>query len=323
MIHRRDGIAIGGHTISKPIIKKMHWPYPVVWIVPLLAAVAAGFYFRDYLLNRGPQITLTFNDGSGLKEGETKVMHRGVQIGEVTAIELSQDHASVLVHVRLQRSQDAFARQGAFFWIVRPEISYGGISGLNTVLSGPFIDSTPGNGAPVTEFTGLPKPPAALGQGLRIVLHSTRLQHVQPESLVYYRGIQVGIVQSIGLNQDADGVDLHVFIQHRYETLVRANSQFWIVNGIDVKAGLLSGVEMKVDSLRAIISGGVTFNSPDDKLGQPVSDGAEFALYDEPKKEWLNWAPKIHLSPDDSQSKAEEPTGPTGQDALNSAIKGK
>jgi len=322
MMHRRDD-HLAGHAIAKPIIKKMHWPYPVVWIVPLLAAVAAGFYFRDYLMNRGPQITLTFNDGSGLKEGETKVMHLGVPIGEVTSVELSHDHASVLVHVRLQKSQDAFAREGALYWIVRPEISLGGISGLNTVLSGPFIDSTPGNGGAATDFTGLEKAPETLEPGLRIVLHGQRLEHVQPESLVYYRGIQVGMVQSIVLNPNADGVDFHVFIQHRYEPLVRNNSEFWVVNGFDVKAGLLSGVQMKVDSLRAIISGGITFNSPDDKLGQPVSDGAEFALYDEPKKEWLNWAPKIHISADDSQSNGDEPNGPTGQDALNSAIKSK
>lgn len=322
MIHRREDTA-AGRAFPKPIIKRIRWPYALVWLVPLLAAVGAGFYVRDYLLNQGTKITLTFGDGSGLKEGETKVMHRGVEVGQISAVELSADHSSVLVHIRLQRSQDAFARKGAFFWIVRPEISFGGVSGLNTVLSGPYIDSTPGTGEPTTEFTGLPKPPAALGPGLHVVLHATRLEHVQPESLVYYRGIQVGIVQSIGLNADADGVDLHIFIEQRYEPLVRISSQFWIVNGIDVKAGLLTGVQMKLDSLRSLISGGVTFSSPDDKLGDPAKDGADFPLYEEPKKEWVNWSPKIHLAPDGSEVNAEEPQGPSGQDALNSAIKGK
>lgn len=323
MIHRADGHAVHGHTIAKPIIKRMHWPYPIVWIVPLLAAVAAGFYFRDYLLNRGPQVTVSFNDGSGLKEEQTKVLYKGVEVGEIASVELSADHSNVLVHVRLQKRQDVFARQGALYWVVRPEISFGGISGLNTVLSGPYIEATPGNGPATTEFTGLQKPPSALGPGLHIVLHAPRLEHVQPESAVYYRGIQVGTVQSIGLNPNADGVEMRIFIQHRYESLVRTNSEFWIVNGLDIKAGLLSGVQMKLDSLRALIAGGVTFNSPDDKLGPPAQDGADFAVYDEPKKEWPNWAPKIPLAPDDSESTDQQAQAHTGQQALNNAIKGK
>src|ERR1700683_780209 len=99
MIHRADGHAVHGHSIAKPIIKRMHWPYPIVWIVPLLAAVAAGFYFRDYLLNRGPQVTVSFNDGSGLKEEQTKVLYKGVEVGEVASVELGGDHSSVMVQV--------------------------------------------------------------------------------------------------------------------------------------------------------------------------------------------------------------------------------
>jgi len=323
MIHRGNGHTARGNSIAKPIIKRMHWPYPIVWIVPLVAAIGTGFYFRDYLLNRGPKVTITFNDGSGLKDEETKVLFRGVVVGEVAGIELSGDHSQVMVHVRLQKHQDVFAQQGALYWVVRPEISFGGISGLNTVLSGPYIEATPGNGAVTTDFAGLQKPPSALGPGLHVVLHAPHMEHLQPESAVYYRGIQVGTVQSIGLNSNADGIDIRVFVQHRYEPLVRTNSQFWLLNGLDIKAGLLSGVQMKLDSLRSLISGGVTFNSPDDKMGPPAPDGLDFALYDEPKKEWQAWSPKIPVGPDDSEAAAQQSQTPSGPQALNNAIKGK
>jgi paraquat-inducible protein B len=324
MIHRPTRTSASEHAVAKPIVKKRKLsPYSLIWIVPILAAVAAGFYFRDYLANRGPEITLTFSDASGLREGDTKVMYRGVDIGVVDAIELNADHSSALIHVRLQRSQTDFARQGALFWIVRPEISYGGIRGLNTVLSGPYIDSAPGNGATATQFTGLQSPPAALGKGLQVVLHTPRLEHVQPDSPVYYRGIQVGTVESIQLDSYADGVQLKIFIQHPFEPLVRTNSQFWIVSGLDVKGGILTGVQMKLDSLRSLISGGVTFNSPEDKIGEPAKDGAQYGLYDEPKKEWLDWSPKIPLADDGGYLNADENGAPSGQEALNSAMKEK
>jgi paraquat-inducible protein B len=318
MIHRTNG---RNHGIAKPIIKSRRWTYLLIWIVPGLAAVAASFYYYQYSLKQGPEIIINFKDADGLKESQTRVQHIGVEIGEVSQVELSPDHASVRVHVRLQRKQEAFAREGTVFWIVRPEISFGGITGLNTVLSGPYIEATPGDGPPTSEFNGLQRQPSAQGPGLHIVLHAPRLEHVQPESAVYYRGIQVGTVQSIGLNSDADGVDFHLFIQQRYQGLVRSNSEFWIVNGIDVKAGLLTGVQMKLDSLRTLIAGGVAFNSPDDKIGPVATDGAEFPLYEEPKKDWPTWAPKIPLPPEDSDSSTS--ATPSNQETLSKAMKGK
>jgi paraquat-inducible protein B len=304
--------------MNQPVIKKMHWPYYLVWLIPLLAAVAVGFYVHTYLKKRGSEITIRFNDASGLMESQTKVMHLGVEIGQISAVQLTPDSSNVLVHVQLQTSASDFAKQGAAFWVVRPEISYGGISGLNTVLSGPFIDSNPGNGASQSQFTGLLKPPPP-GNGIRFILHDAQLEHVLPDSPVYYRGIEVGTVEDIQLSDNSDGIDFHLFVQQRYAPLVRTTSQFWIVGGFDVEGGLLTGVHMKLDSLRSLISGGVTFSSPDDNLGDPAQEGAQFPLYDEPKKEWLDWSPKIPLGSELSNPPNDQT--PTNPNPLQSAIK--
>src|SRR5271170_7309217 len=92
------------------------------------------------------------------------------------------------------RSQAAFATQGTRFWIVRPEISVESISGLSTVVSGPYIEASPGNGPPATDFLGLDKPPAAQGDGLHVVLHAVRVGNLQTNSPLYFRGIQVGLI---------------------------------------------------------------------------------------------------------------------------------
>lgn len=297
MTNRGEESAGAHGPLPKPHIKKMRWPYPLIWLIPALAAVAAGFYLRAALLERGPLITVTFSDATGLKSGETPVTNRGIQIGTVTDMRLSDDHKQVRVRIRLQRVDESFARQGTQFWIVRPEISAAGISGLQAISSGPFIATIPGSGPDTVEFTGLEQAPAVSGDGIYIVLHAPRLQQFQSQSPVYFRGIEVGLVRATRLSRDGDGVDIELFIRRPYAPLVRLNSEFWIASSIDVKGGLLSGVQMKLDSLRNLLQGGITFATPDTKA-DPALDGAEFPLFGEPKKEWLDWSPKIAIEPE-------------------------
>ncbi|MGA2585176.1 MAG: MlaD family protein [Tepidisphaeraceae bacterium] len=307
-------------SAPKPVIKKLRWPMLAIWLAPILAAVMAGIYFYDFFQDRGREITLTFSDATGLKVGQSQLMHLGVGIGQVENIQLSPDQKHAYVLVRLERSAMSFARQGAIFWIVRPEISAQEISGLATVLSGPYIDSLPGTGDEQKEFTGLDKAPATQEPGLRIVLEAPRMDHLQADIPVYFRGVQVGTVEDIQLGATADAVDVHAFIKQRFAPLVKANSKFWIVSGVDLKAGLLSGVQMKVESFRSLLVGGIAFATPQDNMGAQAEDGSEFPLYDDVKKEWLDWAPKIEIGPDDSSTQPFNANLPPAASAIRSAV---
>ena len=272
-------------------------PFPVVWLVPAFAAAVAGYYVYNYLADRGPLLTLTFNDATGLKPGQSRVMHLGVEIGQVVDCQLSQNQKQAIVRIRLKGSEDSFAKKGAMFWIVRPEISTQEISGLATILSGPFIDAAPGSGETQTEFIGLQSPPVSMENGLSIVLKAPRVERLQAQSPVYFRGIQVGAVEDIQLSPDAASVDVQVFIPHRYVPLVRSNSEFWVVSTVDIKGGLFTGIQMKVESLRSLLTGGIGFATPAQNMGEQATNGSEFVLHDEPKKDWLNSAPKSRLAP--------------------------
>lgn len=307
--------------LAKPVVKKRRWPHLLVWLVPLAAAAALGFYFLQYRQEHGPKISVTFEDASGLKEGETKVLYRGVDVGSVSAVKLAKDHSHVVVEVELHQDQKDFARTGAAFWIVRPEVSFSGITGLNTILSGPYIGCWPGSGETTTRFQGLSKQPVAQVQGLRIVLHAVRLEHLQQDAPVYFRGFQVGSIEKIELAPEADGVDLHVFIQPRYAVLVHSNSKFWIVNPVDIKGGIFTGVELKVEPLRALVSGGIMFATPEEDMGPQSAQDSQFGLYEEPESKWLNWSPRIKLPPPSPEEQETTPL-PNGNQALNSAIRG-
>jgi paraquat-inducible protein B len=300
-------------AFPRPVVRRRWWPFPVVWVVPVLALVAAGYYVRERQRDRGPDIVLAFSDASGVKAGDTTVNYRGADVGQVTGLELSGDSRRVLVKVRLRGSAGAFAKEGARFWIVRPEISAGSVSGLGTIVSGPYIEAVPGTGRAATAFDGLQKAPTWTGDGLEVVLHADRLERIQPDAPVYYRGIQVGTIREARLGANATHVDITLTIWGPYRQLVRANSMFWTVKGADIQGGVFSGVKVSLGSLRTLLQGGISFASPDDPVGKPVEDGKDFTLYDEPKKEWLTWTPQLPVG------REEEDVGGNGGQAAGGA----
>jgi paraquat-inducible protein B len=269
--------------------------FNLAWIIPIVAAVVAGWLIWQRMQERGPEISITFNDGGGLRVGITPVKYRGVVVGEVSAIELSEDLKRVIVRTRLQRSAASIAREGAVFWIVRPQVGFGNITGLNTVLTGPEIHALPGKAeAPRrAAFEGLDAAPVGLETaGLKIILRAERPRSLRPNTPVHYRGVEVGMVQKLELGPNSMSADVHVLIFERYAGLVRQGSAFWDTSGVNVKANLLKGIEIDIESLRTIATGGIEFATPSEKAPR-VKPGTVFFLHDRPKEEWLGWLPRI------------------------------
>jgi paraquat-inducible protein B len=283
-----------GEALPRARVRRRRLP-SVAWLVPLIAALVAGYLVWDRLRERGPEIVISFTDGAGVRVGVTPLKYRGVVIGEVSGVGLSEDHRKALVRVRLQRSAAAIARDGTRFWIVRPQVGFGNITGLDTVLTGPEIQALPAEdgGAARREFAGLESAPVGMeAEGLKLVLRAERPRSIRPNTPVHYRGVEVGLVQKVDLGPNSTSADVHVLIFERYAGLVRQGSAFWNTSGVNVKGGILKGIEVEVESLRAIATGGIEFATPSAKAAR-VKPGAVFFLHDEPKPEWLSWLPRI------------------------------
>ena len=280
-----------------PRAKVMHrWSFPVMWVVPVIAVLIAGYLVYDQVREFGPTITIRFKDGTGLKAGRTLIQYNGVRIGEVKVVRLSDDLHDVVVEARLLRSAASVAREGSVFWIVRLGTELQDISNLGTVITGAYIQVLPGTGDPKTDFFGREGSQAALDpDGLEIVLQTKRLGSLKPSSPVYYRGIEVGAVRAIRLGADATFAEIHLLIKPRYVKLVRSSSKFWNTSGADVKFGLFSGLEVNVESLKSLVGGGIVFATPDDPKSRQARNGASFPLYEQPEKDWLEWAPRISI----------------------------
>lgn len=249
-------------------------------------------------LAQGQLIELHTARSDGLREG-TPLRFRGLDVGQVEQIRLSDDMASVRLQVRVTEAEERIARAGSRFWVVRPELGLARTANLDTLVSGPYLEVQPAAraGARQSIFELQAQAPQVLAEepGLELVLSAARRGSVVTGDAVSYRGVPVGKVIRLELGPRADRVLIHIRIEPRYAALVRGGSRFWNASGVDVDFGLLKGVEVRTESVEAIIAGGIAFATPED--GSPAHPGQTFALFDEPQEEWLRWAPKIPLKP--------------------------
>jgi paraquat-inducible protein B len=274
--------------------------FQLVWVVPLVAIAIAAWLTWQHFHRLGPEISLQFTDASGLRPGQTPLLYRGVQIGEVTRVGLAGDRRNVLVHARLRREAEPLAGEGAQFWIVRPQVCWGSVTGLNTVLTGPEIHMIPGkpDAAQKLEFVGRETAPTDMQvEGLRVVLRAERPKSIRVNTPVYYRGVEVGAVQKIDLSPNSASADVHVLIFRRYASLVRDGTAFWSSGGASFVANLRDGVRFEMDSFRSVVTGGIEFATPSEKMAR-AKQGQVFFLYDSPRKEWLAWTPKVSIPPE-------------------------
>ena len=279
--------------------RKRSWLLHAFWIVPIVALAVAGWLVAQRLRAYGPEITIEFRDGSGLRPGQTPVKFRGIYVGEVSGLDLTPDHQHVLVRARLQRKAASLAREGTRFWIVRPQVGWGNVTGLGTVISGPEIQLLEGKGDAARQFRGLERAPAAATEqpGLSVILKAERPASLRTGSPVYFRGVEVGTVQQIDLAPDSRAANVRILVYQRYAGLVRTGSAFWNVSGVSLHGGLLKGIHLEIDSLRTIAAGGIAFASPEGS--PPARPGTVFFLNASPRKEWLGWNPKIRIPPEE------------------------
>lgn len=256
--------------------------FSIVWIVPLVALAIGGWLAFKAISEKGPTITITFATADGLEAGKTKIKYKDVEIGLVESIALSGDTSKVVVKAKMVKGSEPFLTDQTKFWVVRPRISGGSVTGLSTVLSGSYIGIDGSKqGAPAQSFTGLEAPPVVSFDhpGRYFQIAADTLGSLDVGSPVYYRQIQVGQVVSYSFNKDGTGVDIRIFIDAPHFTKVTENTRFWNASGFDVS---LSAQGLKVDtqSVVSILNGGIAFDLPkESKPGAEAKENDTYYLY--------------------------------------------
>ncbi len=257
---------------------------PLVWLVPIVAVIAAGWLGYTALSQRGPLVAITLQTAEGLEAGKTKIRHKQVELGVVQDLVPSADLSHVTIHVRMNRYADGHLNAGTRFWVVRPRLSAEGVSGLGTLISGAYIEMQPGAGPAARSFTALEDPPVVNADvpGTEYVLHARRLGSVSQGSPVSYHGIQVGQVLGYTLSDDDGSATLRVFVRAPHDRLVHDGTRFWNSSGVALELGS-DGLRVQTDSLETILAGGVAFDVPQGgETGPTAKPSSAFELYGTP-----------------------------------------
>ena len=255
----------------------------LIWLLPLIAGLAAGWLGWRTLQERGPIITISFASVEGLEAGKTKIKHNDVELGVIESLRPTSDLAHVVVTARMSRFAEGHLTEGTRFWIVRPRFSVEGISGLSTLVSGAYVELDPGTGPTTRRFTALEEPPVITANepGVTYTLHATRLGSIAQSAPIYYRGIKVGQVLGVSLSDMDGSVSVRIFIRAPHDRLVREGTRFWNASGIAITAGD-DGLKIQAESLWTLLAGGIDFDVPPGaEPGEAVKANASFALYDD------------------------------------------
>lgn len=273
-----------GGDLPQPMLQHRRVNISLIWLVPVLAALVGLSLVIHAWMEAGPAITISFQSAEGLVADKTQVKYKNVVIGKIGRIRLSEDHKSVIVKVDLDKSAESFATADSRFWVVRPRIGLGGVSGVDTLLSGAFIGVDVGTSkTPKYDFKGLETPPAVThdASGRSFMLHADDLGSLDIGSPVYYRRIQVGRVASYHLDKNGQGVSVQIFIDSPNDKFVTVSSRFWNASGVDVSLGA-DGLKLNTQSLATVLAGGVAFQDPTGPHDStPATANAGFQLFND------------------------------------------
>lgn len=256
----------------------------LIWAIPIVAGLVALFLGWHTLSQQGPVVTISFPDAAGLEAGKTRVKYKDVELGVIDHIALSADRSHVEVHAQMSKEAAVFMTDRARFWVVRPRMSTSGVSGLETLVSGAYIAVDPGpeGGREQLAFQGLEDPPIVRSDvaGQTFVLKASRIGSLSPGSPLFYRDFEVGYVLGYDQGDMGENITIHVFVRAPYDRYVRDGSRFWNASGLSVKIGS-EGIDLQLASLQALVSGGITFDTPQALTQEePSREGTEFRLFE-------------------------------------------
>lgn len=268
-----------------------------IWLFPIFAVLISVWMIWDYYREQGPVIKILFDDAAGLQSGKTNVRFRGVPIGKVRDVYISEDQKDVVAEVLLRKDASHFAVEGSKYSLVTPQVNFQGISGLETIFEGTYIAVLPGplGGNKKLEFKAQASTVATdpLDDTSAYIIEALNVENLNPGDSLTYRGLKIGSITKINLSKTAQTFIIHINVENKYSRLIRENTVFWIKLGVQAKLGLFNS-EIKVNSIDSIMNSGLELATPDPAA--PMAKAFhKFPLFAAPPKDQAKWNPVLEF----------------------------
>ena len=252
----------------------------VIWLVPIIALVVTLVIAWNAYADRGAVIEVEFADATGVTPGETALRFREITVGQVESVSFTADLSRVVVKIRVDKDVAPYIDADASFWIVRPQVTAQGVTRLDTVLTGSFIEGywDANVAAPQDRFVGQDRAPLIREDtpGTQVTLAMENADGISEGAPVLYRGVQVGRMENIRLAGSEDQVIADAFIEAPHDKRLTTSTVFWDTSGFSLSLGA-SGVSFSVNSLSSVLQGGVAFDTLVSG-GRPVEGGHVYTL---------------------------------------------
>ncbi|MCW8330221.1 intermembrane transport protein PqiB [Photobacterium sp. SDRW27] len=259
-----------------------------IWLVPVIAIAIGVWMLVQYAVSKGPEITLMLETAEGIEVGKTEVKALNVRVGVVTDVTLNDDYTAIIATAQIDKDAARMLKEDTLFWVVKPRIGKEGVSGLETLLSGAYIQLQPGvRKKEKLSFTVLEVPPVAPpdAKGLRLVLYHNEAGKLGVGDPVLYEGFTVGRVEKVTFDPENKKANYQLFIFEPYDSLIRKRTRFWLTSGVDLQMSA-EGFNLKIGSIESLITGGVSFRVP--KGNEPgeliTKELSRFRLYNNLKQ---------------------------------------
>lgn len=257
----------------------------IIWFIPFIALIFGGWLGMKALSEQGVFITIEFENGSGIVPKKTEVRYKGLVTGMVSKVVPSADLQSVIAEVEMSKSFADYLTQDTQFWLVSADISLQGVSGLDTLLSGSYINIIPDTDKKAKSqdhFIALNEAPQLdmSTPGLHLTLKSNVLGSINEDSPITFKQIPIGYVTGYHYAEDSQDININIFIEQEYAHLIKENSLFWNTSGIQMTASISAGVKVNSGSLGSILAGGIAVDTLSyQEKKAPASNGQTFPLH--------------------------------------------
>jgi paraquat-inducible protein B len=270
-------------AVPEAVIDEEHKGFPVIWLLPLVAVLVGGWLIWKTIAETGPSITISFETAEGIQAGKTKIKYRDVEVGKVDSVGFSDDITHIIVEAVLEPGAEKILTDQTRFWVVKPRVGAGGVSGLDTLVSGAYIAMEPSkDGKPAKQFTGLEKPPVVKAdvQGTSYRLRAKKLGSVSIGAPVYFRQFDVGEITEYKLADDHTHIDIGFFVRAPHDQYIREGTRFWNAGGVNLTLSA-TGMQLEMESIVSLLTGGIAFETlPEHADSPPARAGTVFTLYD-------------------------------------------
>ena len=227
------------------------------------------FASKDKALSGNTYLTLIAKDASKLSEG-MDIKYMGLTVGKVEKLELQNARKQIKATAYVEgQYYPLLAKAGSKFNVISPEISTSGVKNIDAALQN-YISVEAGSGKTETQFSleDTDTLKTTYDSGFPVIVETSDAQGIQVEAPVLYRGMQVGIVKKMNLSELGDRVFIHLAIEHKYQHLVRNNTEFWAASGYTMDISL-QGVSMNSGTMSQLLNGGIAFSTPSGRVVQP------------------------------------------------------